>query len=825
MKRILSISFMSLWMVWAYAITPSWIRHVPSADNDTYRFVVESAVAASEEAALNKAMGLVLQHAIMPLGLPFNSTQVEDAIKNGRIESMVTEFKIPINKVCTYRMKNKGGGLRVYVLCQVAVAGNIQVRFTEFKHCGSAGDDDEVSVSMRPDEWGLYETDRYFSVFQESELTKGQSEIELKKQLTDWATEELVNNTNLKDSFLIDAIQTKSYFDKNSKTVFGVAYVEREQIIKHYSASVERDLEAAYNTLKNIQSYLDEQNIVQAKALIKIVRERLDNKVEPKLNFLRTYSVSRATERNLQDCNDLRSQLKEKAVMAAGDDSKARENKIQEYIRDGMMALKKENKLGDALRYLFGAQVLLADLPNKNTFTAEVLGPDGKQQVNAGIWLPQQIKNILEGVKITFDGFLPGSDTEAKLSFHYNDKAVTNLNYTYNDNTGWNEDNMPVKDGWTVVTLPANNKPQTLHVKLEYRYADEAAFDADLQLKMMKYGNTFNYDNYAKHIVPVVNRPVAELDSNKPLRAEAVAPAASTDMTQNIVAKKIKQARHIVSSEDSVEYQHIIDKVCNAVTSKDYQSVYTCFTNDGYDQFEKLVKYGKARIICHTGCRYVRLGDYVMCRSIPMAFTFSKGKQTFENVVFTFDENKKIDGIQFALEERSARNIMADTRYNETSQLTLINFMENYKTAFALKRLDYIESIFADDAVIITGRVLQRAEKTDNNQIMLNNIVYKRQSKKEYLERLATSFSSKEWINIKFGNTEFEKSAQGEQYGIRLLQDYSSSNYGDRGYLFLLIDVDNQDAPLIRVRTWQPETAGSHPFSLADYDELTQPKY
>jgi hypothetical protein len=224
-------------------------------------------------------------------------------------------------------------------------------------------------------------------------------------------------------------------------------------------------------------------------------------------------------------------------------------------------------------------------------------------------------------------------------------------------------------------------------------------------------------------------------------------------------------------------------------------------------------------VISTDGCRYVKLGDEIQCRSIPMSFTFSKGKNQLENVVFTFNSAGKIDGVQFALEERAARNIMGNTDIDETARLTLVNFMENYKTAFSLQRWDYIESIFSDDAVIITGRVLQKSEQvTDAHQVSLDNVVYTRMSKTEYINRLKRT--KKEWINIKFGSTNVEKSMQQNQYGICLLQDYYSSNYGDHGYLFLLIDATDKDRPVIRIRTWQPETAGSTPFTMGDYDRL-----
>lgn len=42
-------------------------------------------------------------------------------------------------------------------------------------------------------------------------------------------------------------------------------------------------------------------------------------------------------------------------------------------------------------------------------------------------------------------------------------------------------------------------------------------------------------------------------------------------------------------------------------------------------------------------------------------------------------------------------------------------------------------------------------------------------------------------------------------YSIQIEQDYYSTTYGDDGYLFLMVDLDDAEHPLIKVRTWQPE--------------------
>jgi hypothetical protein len=140
--------------------------------------------------------------------------------------------------------------------------------------------------------------------------------------------------------------------------------------------------------------------------------------------------------------------------------------------------------------------------------------------------------------------------------------------------------------------------------------------------------------------------------------------------------------------------------------------------------------------------------------------------------------------------------------------MALISFLENYKTAFALNRLDYISSIFSDDALIITGRVVKRVDI--ENSMLGNNeyVIYNRQSKDEYISNLTRSFASKEYINLKFSNISITKMMRGSNpniYSIQIKQDYYSSNYGDTGYLFLLVDMNDYEKPIIHLRTWQPK--------------------
>ena len=141
-----------------------------------------------------------------------------------------------------------------------------------------------------------------------------------------------------------------------------------------------------------------------------------------------------------------------------------------------------------------------------------------------------------------------------------------------------------------------------------------------------------------------------------------------------------------------------------------------------------------------------------------------------------------------------------------------MNFLENYKTAYGLKRLDYIRSIFDDDAVIIVGNIVRQAKMTINPETGVattsNNTIIKknRYTKDQYLDNLKKCFGSQEYINIRFANNDVIKLAKGgELYAIQIAQDYYSTTYGDKGYLFLIVDINDPEKPIIKVRTWQPD--------------------
>jgi|SRR6218665_786978 len=273
--------------------------------------------------------------------------------------------------------------------------------------------------------------------------------------------------------------------------------------------------------------------------------------------------------------------------------------------------------------------------------------------------------------------------------------------------------------------------------------------------------------------------------------------------------------------KDTAPYRRAVEQLKNAINSRRYKSAKRLFTASGYAMFRKLVQYGRSKILEEKELKFLKNGDAVLCRPIPMSFSFKNNQKEFvEEVVLEFDRTHKINSLSLSLGDAATANIAHNDAWPKTARWMMIRFMENYKTAYALKRLDYIERIFSDDALIITGVEL-KAPPNEVNRFQDNQIVkYNKYTKLAYLKKLKFAFSSKEFINLKFDESAIRKSGKGgEIYGIQIKQSYVSPNYADSGYLFLLIDFNEPEKPTIHVRTWQPKK-GPHGeiYGISDFN-------
>ena len=461
---------------------------------------------------------------------------------------------------------------------------------------------------------------------------------------------------------------------------------------------------------------------------------------------------------------------------------KEREENVLSYVYSARNA-EKAGRIDAALRYYYWASCLLKSLQNPS----QVKFSEDGVKFPMTMWIPEQIRNILSLIKVEVTKV---EGQEVSLLFTYKDKPVTSLDFHYWD--GMNYSNIfSAKDGIMEVEMRPGAPTNKFNIQYEYEFKSQMRQDPELEQVM----NIFNTVNYKEATVTVNSGNKSEQK-----QAQAVLQAAVSDMAV---------ATHAVQVAQPKSFLKTVEQVVSAIKQKNYESVKDLFTDDGYEMFDKLVHYGNASLIGNPNLQFYKLGDRTICRSVPMKFTFKNNKRSFvEDVTFTFDDDEKIESVAFGLDKTARDDIFQrESPWSEDVRMQIATFLENYKTAFALKRLDYIKSIFDDDAIIIVGHVTKHASKKGENQRYIDNemVRYTRQDKATYLKNLERSFGSNEFINIRFTDNEVKKMGKGgETYGIQIHQDYYSSTYGDTGYLFLMVDLNEMDAPIIKVRTWQP---------------------
>ena len=469
----------------------------------------------------------------------------------------------------------------------------------------------------------------------------------------------------------------------------------------------------------------------------------------------------------------------------------SRRLKVLDMVTNATRAVEK-GKIDDALRYYYWSYCLLQSIPGANSVV----------DVNGHIlthWIPEQMNDIFSEVKVQT---LNEQDNVAEIRVLFKGTPVTSMDYTYFDGMDWSNI-YSAKDGRGFIELRPGMTTENMKVKCEYEYSGEAHIDKEINtvVNVMK-GCVFR-DAYVM---------VEKEASPQPLPKRGDAGIAEKEVMNSVMTMPSENTITMLAEDKVIPYRESIEKVIAAIKSGSYVNAEECFTEDGKDMYRRLISYGNARIMGEPSYSFYTIGtDEVTCRSVVMSFSFRNNTRKFvEDVTFTFNKEGKIDYLAFALDEKSTTDILQHAMWSEYARKILAEFLENYKTAYALKRLDYIRSIFDDNAVIITGKVVTRqanAQGEVGGEYLNNKYVqYTRQNKEQYMRTLERCFASNEYINIRFANNDIVKAGVGgEVYGIQIKQDYYSTNYGDTGYLFLMVDLNDPKKPIIKVRSWQPE--------------------
>lgn len=202
---------------------------------------------------------------------------------------------------------------------------------------------------------------------------------------------------------------------------------------------------------------------------------------------------------------------------------------------------------------------------------------------------------------------------------------------------------------------------------------------------------------------------------------------------------------------------------------------------------------------------HTKTGNYEV-RNLQLLFEEADSGYHQQSAVLIFDASGNIIDFKVALLQRSYRRVFSDkTDVTDLRRRQMIvSFVEDFRTAYTIRDINYLDQVFSKHALIITGKVLQ---DTPENEWQ-SKVKYTVQTKEDYLTRLKAVFARTKILSLNFDSIEvIHHPKVSHLYGVQLKQTWNSTTldngkYFDVGYLFLIIDFYDEAKPKIWVRAW-----------------------
>ena len=489
-----------------------------------------------------------------------------------------------------------------------------------------------------------------------------------------------------------------------------------------------------------------------------------------------------------------------------------REERIRSLIDTGRKA-EKRLQIDEAIRNYYWALVLAKTMPND--VTIELYEDKG----SCLTLLPIKIKSIFNLINIKVENVIQEpSRTIGHLRFKYGNRNAATLQFSYFDGQ-MNMGPVVVRDGFAEIELQPNAPIDNVKLRFETRFKNEAE-NLDQELRAAFASKHLPIIKEANIAISLLDTAQKNKKSNsKKKNPENPVAAAENTMKPEPVADR--QRVEMSTAPNPNDFMQSVQTVEKAISERNAVIAKNCFTAGGYLMFDALLnRTGKVSLTGQSKYEFVNANNQILARFCKIKIAFQNGRTFMENLVMRFNpQTKKIESVALALTQKAEDDIFnaAAKNWPEVSRYTILNFMEDYQTAYALKRLDYLEKIFSENALIITGTVLtpstpKTPHPLEGTRLSIGNnknVVYTKLTKEQFIKRLKMHFDSREYIHLRFeDNSSHSINTQGQfprgtVFGIQIKQIYDSPSYSDKGYLTLMLNLA-EALPSIEVRLWQP---------------------
>ncbi len=222
----------------------------------------------------------------------------------------------------------------------------------------------------------------------------------------------------------------------------------------------------------------------------------------------------------------------------------------------------------------------------------------------------------------------------------------------------------------------------------------------------------------------------------------------------------------------------------------------------------------------------------IICEDIDTIYSCNKTKMGFEirgvNVVIqkgdpinverqltvVFTRDGIISNIFFSIENSIYNNIFDYSAINNSKidsisntgdvdtyedKRTIINFIEQYQTSYKNKDIAFLEALFNEDALIITGTKITSHHNHENINHGATKTMYRKENKEKYLNYIRRDLMSKAKPNLNISDIEIKQHPSNKQiYGVTIVQKYKSDKYDDESKLFLIVDTSKNHFVILK---------------------------
>ncbi len=246
------------------------------------------------------------------------------------------------------------------------------------------------------------------------------------------------------------------------------------------------------------------------------------------------------------------------------------------------------------------------------------------------------------------------------------------------------------------------------------------------------------------------------------------------------------------------EYAEILNDIVASIKGAN-GDIRQHFTDKAWGEYRRLVAELKPTLARTPAWNIVKHGGVVICRELPLRLTNpTSGNSYIEDVVFRINEHtKKIESVVYKLPVAVEKGIM-EKDWAESEGVALVTMLEQYRTAYYLRDLNYIKSLLKKEDSKASYTELLRSQSLAARSFSGDKVIYVDNTKEEYLQTVAKGCRSG-LCSLRIAGCDVAW-GYGSKAGlciVQLHQIFTSVNAADESIVTLIIDVKSGAEPTI----------------------------